>query len=63
MDTSIYIGLGLQILPQTVNVLVDAPFSQKMMEEISSQVCIFFGRYSFQASSCIVSATCWSIYL
>ena len=68
MDTSIYIGLGLQILPQTVNLLVDAPFSQKMMEEISSQVCtsqvcIFFGRYSFQASSCVVSATCWSIYL
>jgi hypothetical protein len=63
MDTSIYIGLGLQILPQTVNVWVDAPFSQKMMEKISSQVCIFSGRYSFQASSCVVSATCWSIYL
>jgi hypothetical protein len=58
MDTSIYIRLGLQILPQTVNVWVDAPFSQKTMEEISSQVCIFSGRYSFQASPCVVSATC-----
>jgi len=25
MDTSIYIGLGLKILPQTVDVWVDAP--------------------------------------
>ena len=33
-------GPVLQLLPQTVNVWVDAPLSQKMMEGISSQVCI-----------------------
>ena len=50
MDTSIYNGLGLQCFPQMVNVCVDAPPSWKMMEKISSQVYILFGRYSFQAS-------------
>ena len=49
MDTSIYIGPVLQLLPHTVNVRVDAPLSQKMMEGISSQVCILSRRYSFQA--------------
>jgi hypothetical protein len=63
MDASFYIGLGLRFLPQTVNVRVDAPSSRKTMEEISSQAYILFGRYSFQAASCVVSATCWSIYL
>jgi len=29
MDTSIYTGLGLQRLPHTVNVWVDAPSGQK----------------------------------
>jgi len=50
MDTSIYTRLSLQLLPQMVNVEVDAPLSQKTMEEISSQVCILSRRYSFQAS-------------
>jgi len=40
MDTSIYIVPVLQLLPRTVNVWGDAPLSQKMMEEISSQVSI-----------------------
>jgi len=39
MDTSIYIGLGLQFLSQTINVWVNAPSNKKTMEEISSQVC------------------------
>ena len=43
MDTSIYIGLGLQLLPQMVNVWVDASSSQNTMEGISSQVCILSG--------------------
>ena len=33
MDTSICTGPVLQLLPQTVNVRVDAPLSQKMMEK------------------------------
>ena len=40
MDTSIYTRPILQLLPQTVNVRIDALLSQKMIEEISSQVCI-----------------------
>ena len=40
MDTSIYTGLGLQLLPHMVNVWVNTPSSQKTMEGISSQVCI-----------------------
>jgi len=40
MDTSIYTELVLQLLPHTVYVWVEAPSSQKMMEGISSQVCI-----------------------
>jgi hypothetical protein len=36
MDTSIYIVLGVQLLPQTVNVWVDALLSRKMLEGISS---------------------------
>ena len=63
MDTSICTGLVLQLLPQTVNVWVDAPLSQKTMEEISSQVCILSQRYSFQAFQCDQHSTCWSIYL
>jgi len=58
MDTSIYTGLGLQLLPHTVNVWADAPSSQNMMERISSQVCILSGQYSFQASQCGVSVIC-----
>ena len=50
MDTSIYTGPVLQLLPRTVNVWGDAPLSQKMMEGISSQVCIVSRRYLFQAS-------------
>jgi len=38
MDTSICTGPVLQLLHQMVNVWVDAPLSQKMMEGISSQV-------------------------
>jgi len=57
MNTSIYIGLGLQLLPQTVNVSIDAPSSWKI-ERISSQVCILSGRYLFQASPCVMFATC-----
>ena len=57
MNTSIYIGLSLQLLPQTVNVSIDAPSSWKM-ERISSQVCILSGRYFFQASPCVMFATC-----
>jgi len=38
MDTSICTGPVLQLLHQTVNVWVDAPLSQKMMEGILSQV-------------------------
>ena len=63
MDTSIYIGPHLQLLPQIVNVWVDALSSQKMMEGISSQVCILSRRYSFQAYPCVMSATCWNMYL
>ena len=63
MDTSIYSGLVLQLLPHTVDAWVDASSSQKIMEGMSSQVCILSRRYSFQASQCDVSATCWSIYL
>ena len=33
MDTSIYTGPVLQLLPHMVNVRVDAPVSQKMMRE------------------------------
>ena len=46
-----------------INVWVDAPSSWKIMEGISSQVCILSRQYSFQASLYVVSATCWSIYL
>ena len=53
MDTSICTGPVLQLLPQTVNVRVDAPLSQKMMEGLSSQVCILSRRYSFQAFNVI----------
>jgi len=63
MDTSIYTGPVLQLLPQTVNVRVNAPLSQKMMEGISSQVCILSRRYSFQAFQCDQPSTCWNIYL
>jgi len=38
VDTSIYTGPILQLVPHTVNVWVDAPSSQKIMEGISSQV-------------------------
>jgi hypothetical protein len=48
MDTSIYIGPVLQLFPLTVNVWGDAPLRQKMMEEISSQVCIVSRRYLFK---------------
>jgi hypothetical protein len=37
--------------------------SQKMMEGISSQVCILSRQYSFQAFQCDQHSTCWSIYL
>ena len=40
MDTSIYTGPVLQLLPRMVNVWGNALLSQKMMEGISSQVCI-----------------------
>jgi hypothetical protein len=63
MDTSIYTELSLQFFPYMVNVWVDAPSSQKMMEGISSQVYMLSRRYSFQASQCVVPATCWNIYL
>jgi hypothetical protein len=36
MDTSIYIVLGVKLLPQTVNVWVDVLLSRKMLEGISS---------------------------
>ena len=52
MDTSIGAGPVLQLLPQTVNVWVDASLSQKIMEGISSQVCILSQWYSFQAFQC-----------
>jgi len=58
MDTSIYTGPGLQLLPHTVNVWVDALWSQKKMEEISSQVCILSRQYSFEGSQCAVSVIC-----
>jgi len=35
MDTSIYTGSGLKILPHMVNVWVDAPWSQQKIEGIS----------------------------
>jgi hypothetical protein len=35
MDTSIYIGPVLQLLPRTVNVWGDAPLSKKILEGIS----------------------------
>jgi len=63
MDTSIYTGPVLQLLPQTVNVWVDAPLSQKIMDGISSQVFILSRQYLFQASQCDQHSTCWSIYL
>ena len=63
MNTSIYTGPVLQLLPQMVNVPVDAPLSQEMMEGISSKVCILSRRYSFQAFQCDQHSTCWSIYL
>jgi len=63
MDTSIYTGLVLQLLPQTVNVRVDAPLSQKMMKGISSQVCILSRRYSFETFQYDQHLTSWSIYL
>jgi len=63
MDISICTGPVLQLLPQMVNVQVDAPLSQKMMEGISSQVCILSWRYSFQAFQCDQHSTCWSIYI
>jgi hypothetical protein len=50
MDTSIYIGLGLQILPQIVDVWVDALLSRRTIKIISFQVCRLSRRYSFQAS-------------
>jgi hypothetical protein len=40
MGTFIYTGPVLQLLRRTVDVWGDAPLSQKMMEGISSQVCI-----------------------
>jgi hypothetical protein len=58
MDTSIYIGLGLQLLPQTIDVWVDAILSRRMMEGISSQVCRLSRRYSFQTSPYVVFTTC-----
>jgi len=48
MNTSICIRQSLQLLPQIVNVWVDAPLSQ-----ISSQVCKLSGWYSFKASPCV----------
>jgi hypothetical protein len=42
MDTSIYIGLGLQLLPQMVIVWINASLNRKMIEGISSQVFILF---------------------
>ena len=50
IHTSIYIGLGFQILPKMISVSVDAPSSQKLIERISSQVCILSRRCLFQAS-------------
>jgi hypothetical protein len=58
MDTSIYTELGLQLLLHMVNVCVDASSNQKIMEGISSQVCILSEWYLFQASQCDVFATC-----
>jgi hypothetical protein len=58
MDTCIYIGPDLQLLPQMVNVWVDALSSQKKMKGISSQVCMLYGRYLFQSSPCVVFVTC-----
>jgi len=43
MDTSIYIGSGLQLLCQTINAWVDTPSSKKTIEGISSQVYILSG--------------------
>jgi hypothetical protein len=63
LDTSIYIGLGLQHLPQTIDAWVDALLSLRIIKRISSQVCRLSEWYLFQASPFVVSATCWSIYL
>jgi hypothetical protein len=45
MDTSLYIGLGLQLLHETVIVWIDASLSRKIIEGISSQVFILFEWY------------------
>jgi len=45
-------------LPQMINVWAYALLNRKMMEEISSQVCRLFSRYSFQASSCVGYTIC-----
>jgi hypothetical protein len=48
MDTYIYIGIGLQIFLQKVNLWVDALSRQKTMEGISYQVCILFDNIHFK---------------
>jgi hypothetical protein len=63
MDTFIYTRLSLQLLSQIVNVWVNALLSQRTMKRISSQVHRLSEWYLFQASSCVMYATCWSIYL
>jgi len=45
-----------------INVWVDALLSQKMMNNISSQVCRFSRWYSFQVFVCVGYATCLSIH-
>ena len=58
MDTFIYIGLGFQLLPQAVDVWVDALMSRITIKGLSSQLCILYGRYLFQAPPYVMSATC-----
>jgi len=48
MDTSIYTGPVLQFLPQTVNVRVDAPLSQKMIEEYHLKFAYCLGDIRFK---------------
>jgi len=57
MDTSIYIGKVIKLLPQTVDIWINAQLSRKKMEGKSSKYRLF-GRYSFQASSYVGYTTC-----
>jgi hypothetical protein len=50
MDTSIYTEKAHRLLPQMVNVWVDAQLSRRRMKGVSSQVYRLFRQYSFQIS-------------